>query len=134
MTIPDDMKSKAPQILEAELARSIAAVKKKSHYTMLGIVALASASVIAVAVLFLTGQANMAGQILRTVAPTVAALLAYRKGSENAAAIHEVRIDINGRLSQLLTATEAAARAEGHAAAVAARVVRSTDISSTEGG
>jgi hypothetical protein len=45
--------------------------------------------------------------------PTLVALLSLRKSKQNEAAIEQVHISINSRLTELLIATAAASRAEG---------------------
>lgn len=51
--------------------------------------------------------------ILGFLGPTIAALLALAKTIQTGAAVDNLKVQINGRLSQLLEQTERAAKAEG---------------------
>ena len=55
-------------------------------------------------------------QIITLAVPTLTALAAFLQGRKNQGKISEIHLSVNSRLSDLLTATEAAARAAGHAA------------------
>jgi hypothetical protein len=59
------------------------------------------------------------------VAPTLTALLALLKSQENAAAIQNVHVEVNSRLTQLLEQTSIAQRAEGRAEGIAAHTKES---------
>ncbi len=54
-------------------------------------------------------------QIVVMVVPSLAALAAYLQGRKNQNKIEQIHVTINSRISELLTATESAARAAGHA-------------------
>lgn len=58
--------------------------------------------------------------ILGFIAPTTAALLALVKSTQAGAAVQELRLDVNHRLSQLLEQTAKAAKSEGRDDALAA--------------
>src|SRR6266446_7111511 len=55
-------------------------------------------------------------QIVTVLVPTLTALAAFLQGRRNATKIEEIHLTVNSRLSELLLATEAAARSAGHAA------------------
>jgi hypothetical protein len=116
------------QIAAEQAARVVALAKRESRRSLAVIIGLATISVAAIVLLTTEGQGAIAAQLVGYMAPTIAAMLAYRKSADNGAAIHKVELNVDGRLSQLLAKTDAAARAEGHAAGTAARRTRDTDI------
>jgi len=54
-------------------------------------------------------------QIVTMLVPTLAALAAYLQGRKNKTKIEEIHLTINSRISELLKATEQAARITGYA-------------------
>lgn len=112
-----------PEVVIEQLAKA----KKISQATLYAIVGMTLAGMTAVVVLFLMDKTEGASVILTMLTPTITALLAYRKSTENAAAIHEVHLSVNGRLSQLLRKTEHAAKAQGKLEAAETRKFRATD-------
>ena len=55
-------------------------------------------------------------QIVTLLVPTLTALAAFIQSRQNLTKISEIHLMVNSRLSQLLLATEEAARSAGHAA------------------
>lgn len=115
------------QIANEQAARVLRIAKTEARRALTVIVVLALVSIATIALLSFEGHGELAAQVVGYMAPTIAALLAYRKSSENGAAITKVELNVDGRLSQLLEKTEQAARAEGHAAGTALREVRGSD-------
>jgi uncharacterized membrane protein YccC len=58
-------------------------------------------------------NSQLIATIVAVTAPTIAAVLALIKGTENAAALNEMRIVVNGRLAELLARTAQAERLLG---------------------
>lgn len=66
--------------------------------------------------------------VFAAITPTTVALLAYMKTTENAQAVKDVHLAINGRLTQLLAMTELASRAEGVAEGTQAGVATAKEL------
>lgn len=66
--------------------------------------------------------------VFAAITPTTVALLAYLKTVDNAQAVKDVHLAINGRLTQLLAMTETASHAEGVAEGVHAGVVTAKEL------
>lgn len=66
--------------------------------------------------------------VFAAITPTTVALLAYMKTSENAQAVKDVHLALNGRLTQLLAMTDRSSHAEGLAEGTQAGVVTARDL------
>lgn len=66
--------------------------------------------------------------VFAAITPTTVALLAYLKGVDNAAAVGDVHLALNGRLTQLAAAIEAASHAEGVAEGTQAGVATAKEL------
>ena len=53
-------------------------------------------------------------QVVTMVVPTIAAIAAFIQGRQNKTKIEQIHLTINSRISELLKATEEAARIAGH--------------------
>lgn len=119
--------SAVPLLTPAEVLAKMAAAEHASRLSMLGIIILSVVGVGAISLLFIFNKPDGAAAVSTMLIPTIASLLAYRKGAQNNRDLQEVRVSVDGRLSQLLKKTDSSARAEGHLEAAAQRKVRITD-------
>lgn len=59
---------------------------------------------------------NTIAILVAAICPTLVALLSYLASLRNEKALQEIHISINSRLDELMTASNAVARSEGHEA------------------
>ena len=111
-----------------ETAKKIADAERVSRLSMLGIIILSVVGVTAIVIMFALGKPEGATAVSTMLVPTIAGLLAYRKGAQNNRDIQEVRVSVDGRLSQLLRKTDTTARAEGQIAGAASQRTRRGDV------
>lgn len=91
-------------------------VATPTQLEIMAVIILSVSGVAGVVLLFALQVENaiaLSAIILGFLAPTIVALLSLRQAKQNSASVERIRVSIDGRLTQLLETTKAAAKAEG---------------------